>query len=291
MDREPRGSIYHPHQGDEIPLGTLTVEEYERPAWTFNKIMLIEKEGFSEALKEVQWPERHDCMLMSSKGFTTRAAKDLVDKLAEHDEPVDVFLVHDADDHGTEILETFQQATKAVEAGKLKIINLGLEPWDASEMGLEVEEIEPLKEERRRPVADYVLGRDDVAPDGTEWEEWLQTHRIELNAMTTPQFIEWLDDKMAEHASGKLIPPPAVVTVELEQLLEIRLRELITERILREAGLESQVEDAFNAIELPSRDKLIADIAKMFERSPERTWRDHIDAVVEKLSKKIGGGK
>jgi hypothetical protein len=135
MYREPRGSIYHPHIDQTIPLGTLTVEDYERPAWTFNKIVLIEKEGWSEALKEVQWPERHDCMVMSSKGFTTRAARDLVDKLAEHDEPVDVFFVHDGDAHGTEIFETFQQATKARGARLIKVINLGLEPWEGIALG------------------------------------------------------------------------------------------------------------------------------------------------------------
>ena len=87
MYREPRGSIYHPHRGETITLGTLMVEDYERPVWTFNKLAYIEKEGFGEALKENNWAERNDCMLMSSKGFSTRAARDLVDKLAEHDEP------------------------------------------------------------------------------------------------------------------------------------------------------------------------------------------------------------
>jgi hypothetical protein len=61
MYREARGSLYHPHSDGAIALGTLMVEEYERPAWTFNKLLYIEKEGFSEALKEVKWPERHDC--------------------------------------------------------------------------------------------------------------------------------------------------------------------------------------------------------------------------------------
>jgi hypothetical protein len=107
MYREPRGSIYHPHREDDIPLGTLMVEEYERPAWTFNKVVYIEKEGYSEALKDNGWPERHDCALMSSKGFTTRAARDLVDKLAAHDEPVTIFCVHDADAFGAMIYETF----------------------------------------------------------------------------------------------------------------------------------------------------------------------------------------
>ena len=45
MYREPRGSIYHPHRDETITLGTLMVEDYERPAWTFNKLLYIEKEG------------------------------------------------------------------------------------------------------------------------------------------------------------------------------------------------------------------------------------------------------
>jgi hypothetical protein len=131
MYREPRGSIYHPHRKETITLGTLMVENYERPVWTFNKLVYIEKEGFSEALKEERWAERHDCALLSSKGFTTRAARDLVDLLAQHDEPVTIFCVHDADAPGTVIYDTFQGATKARGARKIKIVNLGLEPWEA----------------------------------------------------------------------------------------------------------------------------------------------------------------
>jgi hypothetical protein len=51
MYREPRGSIYHPHRGEDIALGTLTVEDYARPDWTFNKLVYVEKEGFSEAFE------------------------------------------------------------------------------------------------------------------------------------------------------------------------------------------------------------------------------------------------
>src|SRR5262249_22585548 len=159
MYREPRGSIYHPHRGEEIPLGTLTVEEYERPLWTFNKLVYIEKEGFSEALKKDGWPERHDCALMSSKGYTTRAARDLVDKLAEHDEPCTIYCVHDADAYGTMIYQTFQKATRARGARKVRIVNLGLEPWEAIELGLEVEDIET--SDRGKAVADYIIETED----------------------------------------------------------------------------------------------------------------------------------
>ncbi len=46
MTRDSRGTFYHPHTRAEIPVGTLTVEEYQRPEWTFNKVLYIEKEGF-----------------------------------------------------------------------------------------------------------------------------------------------------------------------------------------------------------------------------------------------------
>ena len=172
MYREPRGTITHPHRDETITLGTLMVEQYERPAWSFNKLLYIEKEGAQEALKQDRWLERHDCAVMSSKGFSTRAARDLIDKLVDHDEPIEVFCAHDADASGTMIYQTLQEATRARGARKIIIINIGLEPWEAVEMGLEVETIE--EKDRRKAVARYVADQDG------DWEEWLQTHRIEL---------------------------------------------------------------------------------------------------------------
>jgi Histidine kinase-, DNA gyrase B-, and HSP90-like ATPase len=268
MYQEPRGSIYHPHRKQTITLGTLMVADYKRPIWTYNKLLYNEKEGFNEALKQERWAERHDCMLMSSKGYTTRAAKDLVDKLAEHDEPCTIFCIHDADAYGTMIYQTFQEATKARGARKIKIINLGLEPEEAIAMGLEVEDVE--SGEKRKPVADYV---------SNEWKAWLQTHRVELNAMTTPQFIEWLDSKMQAHGNGKLVPPPDVLTAELDRRIEDKVRAAITERILREAGVEDQVATAIAAITKPEAPALERSIEEMFEQGPEREWRDHIEEV------------
>jgi hypothetical protein len=279
MYREPRGSICHPHSGEVIMLGTRTVENYERPPWLFNKIVYIEKEGWLGALKAKRWPERYDCTLISSKGFSTRAARDLVDKLAEHDEPVTVFCVHDADAFGTMIFQTFQEETKARGARKIKIVNLGLEPWEAVEMGLEIEEVE--EKNRRKPVADYLCRRHD----GKHWEEWLQTNRVELNAMTTPKFIEWLDRKMVDHGDGKLIPPSDVIIDEFEDRLKSEMRAALTERILREADLEGLLAKALNEIKRPKGTILTNGIRRMLQRSPEREWRDHIKAVVSELIK------
>jgi hypothetical protein len=278
MYRDPRGSIYHPHSDEVITLGTLMVEDYERPAWTFNKVVYIEKEGFSEALKAARWPERHNCMLMSSKGFSTRAARDLVDKLAEHDEPVTIFCVHDADAYGTMIYQTLQEATKALGARKIEIANLGLEPWEALAMGLEAESVE--KGERRKPVADYILERDD----DDYWEEWLQKHRVELNAMTTPQFIEWLDQKMAGY--DKLIPPAAVLRDELNERIAYKVRADLIEQILKEAKLDECVAAALAKIKAPDVTDLFDGIQQLFEEQPDAEWRDHIEAVANKFARR-----
>ena len=276
MYREPRGSITHPHRGETITLGTLMVENYKRPAWTFNKLVYIEKEGANEALKEAAWPERHDSAVMSSKGFSSRAARDLIDKLVEHDEPVEVYCVHDADAYGTMIYQTLQEATRARGARKIKIVNFGLEPWEALDMGLEVETVEGGK--RRKAVADYVGKRDD----GDIWEEWLQTHRVELNAMTTPMFIAWLDQKMVEHGSGKLIPPPEILEAELAERIENKVRANLTAQILREADLEGRTAAALAKIERPSATVLAKEIEKMFAEESHREWRDHIEAIAVK---------
>ena len=51
---------------------------------------------------------------------------------------------------------------------------------------------------------------------------------------------------------GKLIPPPEVLEQELAERIEKKVRAAITERILREAGLDDQVADAIAAIKKPT---------------------------------------
>jgi hypothetical protein len=292
MYREPRGSLTHPHRDETITLGTLMVEQYERPEWNFNKLLYIEKEGAQEALKQNRWLERHDCAVMSSKGFSTRAARDLIDKLVEHDEPIEVFCAIDADAPGSMIYQTLQEATKARGARKIKIVLIGLTPWEALRMGLEVETLEA--GERRKPVADYIKNHngknDDGSPNldaagndisGVDWDEWLQTHRVELNAMTTPRLIAWLDDKMKTFGAGKLIPPETVLEEDLKARVETKIRAEIIERILREAGLDAQVDAAIATLDLPDGEALARGIQQLFEEEPDAEWRAHIEAVAD----------
>ena len=143
-------------------------------------------------------------------------------------------------------------------------------------MGLEVETLEESR--RFKAVANYVRAR------GGRWESWLQTRRVELDAMTTPQLIDWLDRKMLIYGNGKLIPPTDVLEQELAEQIERRVRADITERILREADIDAQVTKATAAIRMPDGAKIERDIKRMFERKADAEWRNHIAAIVRKIS-------
>jgi hypothetical protein len=278
MYRDVRGSISHPHRGEEIPLGTLSVEQYKRPPWEFNKLLYIEKEGANEALRAAGWDRRHDCAIMSSKGFSTRAARDLVDKLAESGaagEPIVIFCAHDADAFGTMIYQTFQEATKARRRRRFEVINIGLEPWEALAMRLEVEEVE--EAERRKPVADYVLAR------GQRWADWLQRHRVELNAMTTPQLIAWLDSKMAEQGGKKVVPPEKIVELDFQSRLRDKAREAVINRVVREANVDARVEALLRTMILPNPEELISAIQRMMKARPEAHWAEHNEEAASRL--------
>jgi hypothetical protein len=278
MYRDPRGVIYHPHLGQEIPLGTLYVEDYRRPAWLFNKVLYCEKEGFFSILRAVNWPERSDCALMSSKGFSSRAARDFIDLLAETGEECQFFCIHDADASGTMIYQTLQQATRARGARKVQIVNLGLEPAEARDMGLQVEQFKKKREGRDLAVADYVPADDQL---------WLQSHRVELNAMTTPQFLEWLDRKF-EPYRGKVVPPTDVLLARLEHEIREDLRRRYTRIILRRQKLDGRIERAVErraeAIAMAAG-TLPDEIRRALEHNQTDLWTHPVDRLAREISR------
>lgn len=285
MYRDDRGILYHPHEHRDIPLGTKAAAGYYRPAWTFNKCLFIEKEGFCQTLKELRWPEKNDCALITSKGHATRALKDVVDRLAESNEPITVFCVHDADAAGTMIYQSLQEATRARGRRKVEIVNLGLEPWEALDMDLEIEAI-PGKP-ARRPVADYVTAY--VEEHNTrDYDAWLQTRRIELNAMSSREFVEWLDEKIAEYP-GKVIPPAEVLTARLRAETEEAIAREIRMRIEAETAERFEQEKAAALADIwvtveAAAETLAAAVADHFEERPGASWRDAVAAVAARIT-------
>jgi hypothetical protein len=278
--RDNRGVLIHPHTGEEIQLGTISIEKYKRPKWTFNKVLYCEKEGLFPVLRDSRWLERHDCALLTSKGFATRAARDVIDLLGDTDEPLTFFCIHDADASGTLIYDKLQNATKARAARKVEVKNLGLEPKEALKMGLSPEPVEKKKgkkgETRRRPVGDYVTPK---------WADWLQSSRIELNGMSSPQFLAWLDKKF-ERYDGKLIPPAPVLTARLEETVRHELREDLTRQVLKEANIDGRVNTKVEGLRpvLEGRaDGLGEAIAQALDQVQDQPWTAPIDRIAEEI--------
>jgi hypothetical protein len=274
--RDSRGTLYHPHLHEVMELGTISVEKYKYPQFLFNKIIYIEKEGFFEILKNAQWPEKHDCALLTSKGYASRAAKDIIDLLGEADEEIQFFCVHDADAAGTMIYQTLVNATRARQKRKVSVINLGLEADEGKRLNLQVEKIPNSK---RSPVADYV---------DSFWEMWLQKNRIELNAMDSPQFIEWLDNKMKEHGKGKIIPPENVLKEKLSTYAIENIEQNLITKILKDAKYDKQRE---NELRINSRlivklsQNLILKLTNVQKQNPTSYWPDFLKKVAETLLK------
>ena len=197
--------------------------------------------------------------------------------IGETGEPVEVFCLHDCDAAGTQIVQTLQEATRARPRRTVEIIDLGLNPTEARELAKGgIVEIEEVSYEKTQGVGEYVDHQD---------YEWLQQHRVELNAFTTPEFIAWLDKKM-EARSGKVVPPAAVLVSTLNHTVEDSLRQTITSRVLAEARVEDRVREAHAqvsgriaqlAVDLSDR------VAAELKQDPSRHWSNVVKEVAESV--------
>lgn len=215
----------------------------------------------------MRWPERHDCALLTSKGFASRAARDVIDFLGGTGEDLTFYCIHDADAAGTMIHQALEQATRARPARKVKIVNLGLEPAEALEMGLQVERVEHEEkgEGKLAPVAAYVP---------PEWANWLQANRVELNAMTTPQFLGWLDAKFAGQV-GKVVPPWDVLADRLRADVRGVLDRQYTRSILAENDKDGRVDAAFGRLRGTIEGRLTTlrdEVEDGLADDPSRSW-------------------
>ncbi len=106
--------------------------------------------------------------------------------------------------------------------------------------------------------------------------------------MTTPQLIEWLEQqdgrrtRSASWSRLRMCSPPSSTSASRR-----RCAPTLTERILREADLDGQVEAAIKKIEKPTAADLAKGIKASFEQKADREWRDHIEAEAKKRTLKI----
>ncbi len=99
-----------------------------------------------------------------------------------------------------------------------------------------------------------------------------------------PQFLAWLDAKMAEHDSVKVVPPDEVLSNAAHEQLTIHLLGIITERILKDAGVDRQIVEAVRSVSLPSGEVLTTSVSNWLSKCPDGHWRDYVNQIAAELA-------
>jgi hypothetical protein len=290
---DARGHFVEPHTGREVALGTLQVRQYVGlrphlgpaaaitsnaqfptvgPQRRFSTILFLEKEGFDPLLRAAGIAERFDIAFMSTKGMRVTAARLLLDSLAPHLEKV--LVLHDFDVSGFSIFGTLAKDGRRYGfTNKVPVHDIGLRGEDVKAMGLQYE---PATATGNWEAREKTLR----AHGATEAEILsLHGHRVELNAMTSNQFIAFLERKLAEHGVRKLIPETEILAQHArrvrEQLLAERQIEEIRRKLAEDAqegdgvpeDLRERVEEKLRQEPYLSWDAAVAQIVRR-ERSP-----------------------
>jgi DNA topoisomerase VI subunit B len=227
---DDRGQLIEPHTQYRIGLGTLAVRDYIRrwhakvpsavdaielehdcptmgPANRYGFALFIEKEGFYPLLEAAQIAERWDLAIMSTKGMSVTAARQLLEKLSE--QGVTILVCHDFDASGFSILHTLQSDTRRYWfKTRPKVVDVGLRLADVQAMDLQSEPVEYRSRKDPRINLRRCQATEDeccfLVRPGT-YGGWTG-QRVELNAMTSDQFIAWLERKLSEVGVQKVMP-------------------------------------------------------------------------------------
>lgn len=224
--------------------------------------------------------ERYDVAIMSTKGMSVVVARKLIDSLADR---VDhVFVLRDLDVSGFSIVGTLgTDSRRYIFANDMsdKIIDLGLRLEDVDEMGLEAEIVEV----RNRKARQETLAEHGATDEEIEFlapsDEDEDCRRVELNVMTSPQLVEFVERKLNEYGVAKVVPDDDVIQAHARRLLERAL----TEKAIAE--IAPDIAQKAKRLELP------ADLADRIEGilvdRPALSWDR---ATAEILDEMVGNG-
>jgi hypothetical protein len=259
---DKRGTFTEPHTGLSVGLGTLEVRKYVM-GWHFTKpaldapklstrfptsgplnryrhVLFVEKEGFGPLLARHRIAERYDLAIMSTKGMSVTAARSLVERLSALG--VTIFVLHDFDKAGFSIVHTLgHDNARYTFQTKPRVIDLGLRLDQAQEMDLQSERVTYCQEKDPRiMLRERGATEEECAFLVERWEgpKLWSGRRIELNAMTSPQFITFLENQLQAHGVEKFIPDDDVLASAYRRACKlVRLQRLI-DRELSEQGDE-----------------------------------------------------
>jgi hypothetical protein len=276
---DDRGHFAEPHTKCVIGLGTLNVRGYLSrvrslkleeadfnaasvktygPDGSYGAVLFVEKEGFVPLFERVKLAKRYDIAVMSSKGMSTTAARELVDRLC-----CPLLVLHDYDASGVIIKDTLQRDTRRYRfSGAPQIIDLGLRYGDIGGLSSEPS-YSRISAER---LAQAGLGQAEI--------DFLSSERVELNAMTARQLVDFVEGKLKQHGIGKVIPDAATLARTYEMFAASdRLSEAFEE-------LKEKLEDeSERPIKVPAN--LKAQVKNKLKQNPDITWHRAVELIID----------
>jgi hypothetical protein len=294
---DARGHFTEPHTGISFGVGTLEVRDYRRhwksnsasthgPDNRFRYVLFIEKEGFDPLLQESGIADRYDLGISSSKGQSTTATRMLFEALS--DAGVTILVAHDFDIYGLSICHNLSHDTRRYEFQSTPaVIDLGLRLKDVKTMGLDGEPvvIEQTKDPAERlfeyegvidEEMDYLCGQ-----KGSCCGAW-RGLRVELNAMTSQQFIDWLELKFEEHGVEKVIPEADLLGKVWQSEHRKFAYDKFAEKRLKE--IQKDFDEQYKEPKTPK--DLQGRVARYFETDQTASWNGAIDAIALADTKK-----
>ncbi len=216
---DARGHFEEPHTNISIGCGTIGVRDYIRairspeivgpelkaghiktigPRGNIAAVLFCEKEGFNPLFRAVDLANRYDLMIISTKGVSVTAARQLVEKICSGGIPL--FVLHDFDVAGFMIFGTLSRDTRRYKFSSfVNPISLGLRLDDID--GLEHEPAAATKTDESQLTAQL---RENGATD--EEIAILLEERVEINALTSDALIEMIETKLEAHGIKKVVP-------------------------------------------------------------------------------------
>jgi hypothetical protein len=278
---DARGHFGEPHTGRTIPVGTIDVRNYlgdrpelgpavsfgidpmfptSGPEHRYRNVLFIEKEGFDPLLEQARIAERFDIAVMSTKGMSVTAARLLLDRLSPDIDRV--LVLHDFDISGFSIFGTLgSDGRRYTYANDIEIIDIGFRLADIA--GLQSEPVEVKGDNYARAYTltehgatkaeiDYLLGRNGGQP-----------RRVELNAMTSRQFVDFVEAKLSAFCK-KVLPPAEIIEQHARRLLEKQLAKQMLD--------EHRAAIAEAAAKCPLRGNLQRQVETLMQEDPELSW-------------------
>ncbi len=278
---DARGHFCEPHTGRVVPLGTLEVRAHlhsqrsaqqsesrvvtrtlfptRGPEHRYGAVLFIEKEGFLPIFERAQLAKRYDVAIMSTKGISVVAARQLVDELCgKHQIPL--LVLHDLDKAGFSILGTLRRDTARYKfRNKFDVVDLGLRLSDVEEHGLDAEDF--YLKAKRTSVRSNLLRNGATAEEA---DFICNGQRVELNAFGSAELIAWIESKLAAHGIRKVVPD----TAALEQAYRRAVHDEYVSRRVADLNREA----AQFAAEATIPKSLTAKVRTALTQAPADAW-------------------